>query len=210
MRIGRELGLVIGIVSNRNDDEGLGRVKLKLPVYDDIETDWARVAVPYGGAAGEGHGFHWVPEKGDEVLVAFLHGDPKLPVVVGTVYSKKQKPPSKKVDERVIRSRKGHTITVSDEDGSERIEIKTKSGQAVTIDETSMTVTVKATAKVVVDAAQIELGGSGASHPFVLGDIFMSHTHAGGTIMTPAGPATGPVNPPHNVLALSTIVKAKG
>jgi uncharacterized protein involved in type VI secretion and phage assembly len=130
------------------------------------------------------------------VLVAFVQDDPKVPVVIGCLYSQKQKPPSKKADERIFKSRKGHTITISDEGGNERIEIKTKSGQKVTIDETSGTVTMKGTQKVVIDAPAVELGGDLGSQQAVLGGLFMAafnlHTH---TLLIPTG-MTGTVTPP--------------
>jgi phage baseplate assembly protein V len=207
---GKAAGVFIGIVSDRDDTDGLGRVKVTLPAYANRETDWVRVAVPYGGSAGaDGHGFYWIPEKGDEVLIAFVHNDPKVPVVIGCLYSQKQKPPATKADEHVLRSRNGHTITVSDEAGHERIEIKAKSGQLVTIDETSGTVTLKGTQKVVIDAPSVELGGSPATMHAILGETFMTafalHTH---TVLPTA--MTGPVTPPiPSSSVLSTITKLK-
>ncbi len=208
---GKIYGAVIGIVKDRDDQEGLARVKLTLPAFGNRETDWARVAVPYAGAAGKGHGFFWIPEKDDEVLVSFVEGDPKVPIVIGCLYSKKQKPPSTKPDEHVIKSKNGHQITISDEAGKERIEIATQSGQKVTIDETSGTVTLKGAQKVVIDAPAVELGGSVSTHPALLGDLFMTafatHTH---TLLLPTG-MTGPVTPPVvPTTVLSTITTLKG
>jgi uncharacterized protein involved in type VI secretion and phage assembly len=208
---GKADGVVIGVVSDRDDKEGLGRVKLTLPAFGNRETDWARVAVPYGGAAGKGHGVFWIPEKGDEVLVAFVQGDGKVPIVIGSLHSTRQKPPTQTPDERVFKSRNGHTIIISDESGRERIEIRTSSGQKVTLDENSGAVTVKATSKVVVDAPAVSLGGDPAVHPAILGDLFMTafaaHTHP---LLPPTG-MTGPVTPPipPNTV-LSTMIKLKG
>jgi uncharacterized protein involved in type VI secretion and phage assembly len=209
MNPGKEHGVVVGIVSKRKDDDGLARVKVKIPVYGNTETDWARVAVPFGGAAGGGHGFQWIPEEGDEVLVAFAHDDPKAPIVVGSLYSQKQKPPSRQVDERVFRSRSGHTILISDESGKERIEIVTKSGQKVAIDERSGAITVKAKQKVVVDAPEIDLGGDAGAEPAVLGksflQAFLTHTHT-----VPGVGATLVPNPTTPPNFLSTITKLTG
>jgi phage baseplate assembly protein V len=204
-------GLVIAVVKDRDDPDGLGRVKVSFPTYQDRESEWVPVLVPYGGAAGQGHGFYSVPEKDAQVLVAFLEGDRKSPIVIGCLYSDQQKPPSDKPEEHVLKSKNGHVITISDESGSERIEIQTKGGQKVTLDEGAGTVTVKAKQKVVVDAPAIELGSGAMSEHAILGDTFMklfaTHTH---TVLLPTlmtGPVTPPVPAP---LVTSTITTLKG
>ena len=65
--------VVIGIVTNNNDPDTLGRVKVKFPwLAPDEESAWARMATPSGGNA---RGWFFLPEVGDEVLVAFELGD---------------------------------------------------------------------------------------------------------------------------------------
>jgi len=74
---GRYFGVAFGIVTNNNDPEGLGRVKVALPwLADQAETDWARVVSPM---AGPERGVWFLPEVDDEVLVAFEHGSPSAP-----------------------------------------------------------------------------------------------------------------------------------
>jgi phage protein D len=74
-------GLVCGIVTNNNDPDKRGRVKVVLPwLSPDYESDWARVALPGHGAAS---GTWFTPETGDEVLVGFEFGDPRRPYVLG-------------------------------------------------------------------------------------------------------------------------------
>ena len=74
-------GLVMGIVTNNNDDDTLGRVKVALPwLSPDFETDWARV-VQVG--VGKEYGAVFVPDVGDEVLVGFEFGDVRRPYVLG-------------------------------------------------------------------------------------------------------------------------------
>ena len=74
-------GLVMGIVTNNNDDDSLGRVKIALPwLSPDFETDWARV-VQFG--VGKEYGAVFVPDVGDEVLVGFEFGDMRRPYVLG-------------------------------------------------------------------------------------------------------------------------------
>ena len=69
----RVSGVVVGVVTNNQDPEGMGRVKVKFPwLSDEDESNWARVAAPM---AGKERGFYFLPEVEDEVLVAFEHGD---------------------------------------------------------------------------------------------------------------------------------------
>lgn len=84
-------GVVIGIVVNNQDPEKLGRVKVKFPwLADDVESFWARPAYPMNGKE---RGFWWIPEIDDEVLIAFEHGDPNRPYLLGGLYNGVDKPP---------------------------------------------------------------------------------------------------------------------
>src|ERR1051326_3105131 len=86
----RENGILIGTVLDLADPEKLGRVKLRLPQFDDQQTDWARMASPM---AGKDRGFFFQPEVGDEVLVGFENGDPRRAYVLGALWSKVDTPP---------------------------------------------------------------------------------------------------------------------
>ena len=60
----------IAIVSDNNDPQGLGRVRCKIPwLADQLQTDWCRIIMP---SAGKDRGFFWLPEIGDEVMLARL------------------------------------------------------------------------------------------------------------------------------------------
>jgi len=133
-------GLVIGVVTNLQDPEKLGRVRVKFPWLPkmsgaDLESNWARLAVPSGGKE---RGFYFSPEIDDEVLVAFDHGDINFPYIVGALWSKIDKPPAgtadavggdRKVNQRIIRSRSGHLIILDDKGGEEKIIIQDKTGK---------------------------------------------------------------------------------
>jgi hypothetical protein len=76
-------GVACGIVSNVNDPQGKGRVKVTLPwLSPRFESDWGSV-VQFG--AGKRSGAMFLPEVGDEVLVAFEFGDPRRPYVLGGI-----------------------------------------------------------------------------------------------------------------------------
>lgn len=126
---GRFQGVVVGVVTNNEDPDGRGRVKVKFPwLSDDDESNWARIATPM---AGEERGLFFLPEIDDEVLVAFEHGDVRFPYVIGSLWNGQQAPPETNADGanniRMMKSRSGHIIRFNDEDGSEKIEIIDKS-----------------------------------------------------------------------------------
>lgn len=84
--------IVIGKVTNLKDPEKYGRLKVKFPgLGDQIESTWARVAMPSGG---KGHGMDIRPDMNDEVLVAFERGDARFPVVLGALRNPKALPSS--------------------------------------------------------------------------------------------------------------------
>jgi phage protein D/phage baseplate assembly protein gpV len=112
-------GVVPAIVTNVDDPEKLGRVKVSFPwLADKSESFWARVSTL---GAGDKRGIVILPEVGDEVLVAFDHGDARLPYVVGSLYNGKDKMPvepvkSGKIVTRAWVSRNGHRFEMHDED----------------------------------------------------------------------------------------------
>jgi phage protein D len=152
-------GVVVGVVTNVTDPDDLGRVKVKFPwIADDQESHWARIASPM---AGNGRGFMFLPEVNDEVLVAFEHGDPGRAYVVGHLWNGKDLPPKKnsevsaqgKVNLRIIKSRSGHTITLDDTQGSEKIEIVDKTTKnKITFESSSNKISIISEADVVITA----------------------------------------------------------
>ncbi|PYT04739.1 MAG: phage tail protein, partial [Acidobacteria bacterium] len=151
-------GVVVGVVTNnQNDPEGLGRVKVKFPwLSDEDESNWARVAAP---TAGKERGFYFLPEVEDEVLVAFEHGDVRFPYIVGSLWNGKDAQPAKNDDGknnvRVIKSRSGHVVRLTDKDGAEMIEIIDKSEKnSIVFDTSKNTITITADKDIVLSAAQ--------------------------------------------------------
>lgn len=81
----RFVGVINGLVTDINDPNHQGRVKVKIPMWaDDFVTDWARV-VQQG--TGSSHGAFLGPNVNDEVLVAFESNDLRRPVVLGGLYN---------------------------------------------------------------------------------------------------------------------------
>ena len=148
--LGQASGVAPAIVTNNSDPEDLGRVKVQIPwLGEDIESDWIRVSSPGAGAE---RGLSYLPEVGDETLIAFEHGNVHRPYVLGGLWNSKDKPNAPnskavgggKVNQRLITSRTGHIILLDDTDGAEQIVIRDKTGNnELVIDSPSNTMTIK-------------------------------------------------------------------
>lgn len=175
--------VAVGIVSDNEDPEGMGRVKLTFPWRRaEDESNWARIAVPM---AGGDRGTWFLPEVGDEVLVAFEGGELAHPYVIGALWNGQDSPPEENSgdnDIRAINSRAGHTLTFDDADdggveietdaghtitlddssGSEKITIEDNSGSnVIEFDGASQELSIEAGAKISIDAPQLELSADG-------------------------------------------------
>lgn len=205
------------VVANDGDDEG--RIKVKFPWFDgSTVTDWCRVSQLY---AGGGYGSVFVPEIDDEVLVAFVHGDMRFPIIMGGLYNGVDKPPTARkdgVDQKIIRTRHGHEVLFDDAADKAAVRIKSAAGHVVEMDDQGKAIKITAAAggsvtvtaegditlkapKVTIESSNIDIGG-GSSEPLVLGNTllqaFNSHTHP-----TP----TGPSGPPVPLLTPSALAK---
>ncbi|KYC43639.1 phage tail protein [Scytonema hofmannii PCC 7110] len=127
----RIYGVVISTVTNNQDPDNLGRIKVTFPWLNDRDEGyWARLATPM---AGDGRGIYFLPEVHDEVLVIFEHGDVRFPYIIGALWNGQGRPPTNNNDGknniRLIKSRSGHLIRLDDTNKAERIEIIDKSGK---------------------------------------------------------------------------------
>jgi uncharacterized protein involved in type VI secretion and phage assembly len=105
------MGLAIGKVTEVEDKEGLGRIRVKYAHLGHTQTEWASVV---SGMAGSDRGCFFMPEIDDEVLLGFHAADFDHPYILGFVWNPVQPPPSRDPRERMIRSKNGHTIRFVD------------------------------------------------------------------------------------------------
>jgi uncharacterized protein involved in type VI secretion and phage assembly len=140
-RTNRMYGVVSAVVSDNHDPDGRGRVKLKFPwLEENAESDWAKVATLM---AGKDRGSVFLPEPGDEVLVAFEHGDVHHPFVLGALWNSEDTPPETnangKNNIRKFTSRSGHELIFCDdgEQQCEKVELHTKAGHKILLDDSA-------------------------------------------------------------------------
>jgi uncharacterized protein involved in type VI secretion and phage assembly len=179
-RLGRWYGVFPALVTDIKDPDGQGRVKISLPWSPDTDggryESWARLATLM---AGNDRGTWFVPDPGDEVLVAFEAGDPRRPYVVGSLWNGSDSPPDSMDGagnnyRKVIRSRNGVRVTLDDTAGQESFLVQTPGGQKVTLKDgpgsiliedsngnsvklETAGITVTAAAKVTVNASTAEI-----------------------------------------------------
>lgn len=130
-------GVHVAIVRDNEDPEGLGRVRLEYPWRESsAPSGWARIAVPM---AGPDRGTYFLPEPGDEVLVAFAGADLDHPYVVGALWNGEDGPPETNRDggndRRGITSRNGHRLTFDDGDDGGRVVVETAAGSRIELDD---------------------------------------------------------------------------
>ncbi len=163
-------GAAIAVVTNTDDPDKLGRVKVKFPwLGEDAESYWARLLAP---GAGNQSGLCLIPAVGDEVLVAFEHGDIRAPVVLGSLWNRQSPPPPATTQAgsgempkvQSWRSRSGHAIVMMDT-SENKVTIETAGGHTLTLDDANGKVEIRSQGglKVVLDdnASKITLESGG-------------------------------------------------
>ncbi|MGN7820178.1 type VI secretion system Vgr family protein [Chitinophaga sp. 22536] len=121
------------IVTDNHDPEGMGRIRIRYRWQQHGSSPWIRLIAPHGGA---GKGFHFIPEKGEEVWVDFEGGNPELPFAMGAAYNGKD---STKFSDagnnlKIIKTRSGHTIELDDSSGAEQLQIHDRNGNVIQLD----------------------------------------------------------------------------
>lgn len=133
----RAYGVRVAIVTDNQDPNGYGSVKVRLPWLGDSDANtyevWARLATMMGG---DNRGTWFVPEVDDEVLVAFDGGNPDRPYVIGSLWNGKDAAPvsiDSDNDVKAIVSRAGIRITLDDTSGAVTLTLETPAGQKATL-----------------------------------------------------------------------------
>jgi phage baseplate assembly protein gpV len=170
---GSGFGIAPGTVTNNLNVLGEGRVQVHVPEIPGLDP-WARVASVGGGS---GRGFMWIPQIGDEVLVAFNKNDSRDAYVIGGLWSTMNRPPAilptdfitkKIIKTGVADSPLAHTIEM--DDALQSIKITTSTSQEITMDPTKIEISAAEGAyKITLDVTNL-----GITIESTVGDITLS------------------------------------
>jgi uncharacterized protein involved in type VI secretion and phage assembly len=166
-----------------SDPDSRSRVQVRLLSYDGVQDQdaavWARVAVPF---AGSDYGAFFLPDVGEEVVVSLINGDPRFPIVIGSLWNGNAQAPEQlagsAVDRWTIVGKAGTRIAIIEEtSGQETIMIETPNGvsaeltdsgggkfectngqSTITIDSQGVTIDCTATVKVTASRVEVSSG----------------------------------------------------
>lgn len=133
----RVYGVTLAQVTSLDDLKGLGRVQVSFPwLSSSVNSAWARIATAWAGGS---RGTYLLPEVGDEVVVAFRHGDLRHPYILGFVWSDTDRPPefTPELERRELRSKTGHRIVFDDFTGLESLTFESQGGHEIVLDDTA-------------------------------------------------------------------------
>ena len=124
------------VLSNA-DPHGAGRVQVRMNWQtDNMRTSWVRVMTPDGGGSKDvksNHGFVFIPEVGDQVLLGFRHGDPARPYVMGSLFNGTTGNGGGSNNSiKSLKTRSGISVILNDDNRS--LEIKDTGGSSIHLD----------------------------------------------------------------------------
>jgi Rhs element Vgr protein len=149
-------GLQVGVVvALEGDPDGEDRIQLRLPLVSTGDDGvWARVATLDAGAE---RGTFFRPEIDDEVVVGFLDGDPRHPVVLGQVHSSAKPAPVSGADDNHVKGYVSRSkLKLTFDDDGKVASLETPAGNRLTLSEADKAATLEDQ-----NGSSITLGGDG-------------------------------------------------
>jgi uncharacterized protein involved in type VI secretion and phage assembly len=205
------------IVRSNRDPDGLGRVKVSYPSFSgnssEINSDWVQIVSPF---ASSEYGQWFLPEEGDEVLVALESTNIAMPIVMGTLYSSKRKPPTVgrggdknqdgKNTVKFIKTKAGNQLCFDDSSGKEEVLLEEKDGTKLKLKKDEALLSESTGAKLSLKNNKVALGNSSAELLDLIEQVLdVIQQNAATMVATAVGP--GVLNP--GVMAKIVEVKTK-
>ena len=161
--MGKIQGVVTGQVVNVVDPDQQGRVQVSLPYLGGQNTSyWAPVATMM---SGNGRGSWFMPEVGDEVLIAFNQDDVAHPFIVGFLWNGKDAPPSNDRHLRVIHSVNGHELRLYDppiaggDQGHIRLQFARGNGTMNIVEINNTSIVIRSDSAISIQAPTVTING---------------------------------------------------
>ncbi|HZY37151.1 MAG TPA: phage baseplate assembly protein V [Mucilaginibacter sp.] len=118
----------VATVTDNDDPDKQSRIKVKFKweAANNDPTEWLRIVTPSAGSDdqdGSNRGFITIPEKNDQVLIAFEEGNIARPVVMGSVYNSNNGNSQQQQDNHIksLSTRSGHLIVFDDSSDTQGI-----------------------------------------------------------------------------------------
>jgi uncharacterized protein involved in type VI secretion and phage assembly len=165
-------GMIIGLVIDNEDPEGLGRIKVSFPLSNgNIISNWARLV---SFSAGPDRGAMFLPQRDDEVLVGFLFGKISMPYIIGALWNGQALPPLKDIQQQnvnCIKTKSGNTITLDDTEDNQKIIIQDRNDNQIKIDSATNTITIMSNSNIninckerlTIDASELVINVDGSA-----------------------------------------------
>ncbi|MET4137980.1 phage baseplate assembly protein V [Pedobacter sp. UYP1] len=152
----------VGIVTENNDPEHMGRVKVRMLWQKNNQTtDWIRVLTPDAGSSdqfSQNRGQVFIPELGDQVILGFRYNDPDRPFVMGSIFNGKTGAGGDVNNiKKSISTRSGHLIEFDDSDAKEMITITDKNNNVIRFDTNASSIEITAPEYIRIHAKNIEI-----------------------------------------------------
>lgn len=196
------------VISNE-DPKGQGRVQVKMNwQVDGMKSPWMRVLSPDAGGSDKvssNRGFVFIPEEGDQVMVAFRYNDPNRPYIQGSLFNGTNAGGGGEGNKtKSLTTRSGATVSLDDSVGS--ITLKDPNGNKVFLDGSK---NIEITA---VSSISLSVGGSQLSLD-AEGNITLSATNitllASGELNTSGATITSTATAAHAIEGSSVSVSGK-
>ena len=149
------------VISN-DDPKKQGRVQVKMNwQVNGMKSPWIRVLSPDAGGSDKvasNRGFVFIPEEGDQVMVAFRYNDPNRPYIQGSLFNGTNAGGGGQGNStKSLTTRSGATISLDDSKGS--ITVKDPSGNTILLGGDN-TITITAVDSLTLNAKNISINGS--------------------------------------------------